>query len=146
MHDNAKAPQLIINVSYMHTCQPSRFTTFKTAKNRDVPIFFFFFLRPDFWKKGGEIATDPVWTFNTLILSMKIVFPWPLKLQKARDPRHGLCPWTPGHWVSRFWIFTCWQVCTCNGKLWITFGRKCWHRMYYFEGICGQFFLVKVWV
>ena len=59
----------------------------KTAKNQDVPIFFFFFffffLMSRFLKKGGEIATDPVWTFNTLILSVKIVFPWPRKIAKS---------------------------------------------------------------
>ena len=65
------------NITYLPTVPIYNFQNDLKSGRPDFFIDFFIFLNVPISEKRGEIATDPVWTFNTLILSMKIVFPWP---------------------------------------------------------------------
>ena len=86
---------------------------------------------------------------NCVSLAFKIAKIQGLQGQRAPWPRKGLCrwippgaeaaPWTPGHWVSRFWISKCWQVCSHPKYITETF-----LPVTKFDSVCLQLIIVAM--
>ena len=84
-------------------------------------FFFFFFKGKNRHRPCLDLQYINFKYENCVSLAFKIAKIQGLQGALPPDPRKGLCrwippgaeaaPWTPGHWVSRFWISKCWQVC-----------------------------------
>ena len=85
---------LLLTLPLLHTCQPSRFTTFKTAKNRDVPIYFIYLFIYFFFFKGKN-RHRPCLDLQYINFKYENCVSLAFKIAKIQGLQGGAAPWPP---------------------------------------------------